>query len=413
MAQRVVITGIGAITPLGLGVEKFWQGLLAGTSGIKRVTRFDPEPYPTQIAGEIQDFNPTDYIDRKEARRMDRFTQFAVAGAKAAIEDANLNLEEEDLDRAAVVIGSGIGGMETFEEQANVLINKGPNRVSPFLVPMMIANMAAGQVAIRFGLRGPNVTTVSACASSANAVGEAFELIKRGGADIVITGGTEAPITKLGFAGFCAAKAMSTNNEDPQKASRPFDSGRDGFVMGEGSGILVFETLEHAKKRGAKIYAEVVGYGATDDAYHITAPDPVGKGAAKSMEVAIRSAGLKPEDVDYINAHGTSTPLGDTGETLAIKTVFGEHAYKLAISSTKSMTGHLLGAAGGIETIICALAIRDGKVPPTINYETPDPECDLDYVPNKYREMPIKVAMTNSFGFGGHNATVVLKKYEE
>jgi len=413
MIKRVVITGMGAISPLGIGIDSLWQGLIAGKSGIDWVTGFDPEAYPTKVAGEATEFKPNDYLDRKEARRMDRFTQFGVAGSKMAIEDSGINLEEVDLDRFAVVIGSGIGGIDTFEKQTRNLIEKGPNRVSPFFVPMMIANMAAGQIAIAFGLRGPNVTTVSACASSANAVGEAFELLKRGDADAVITGGTEAPVTPLAFAGFCAMKAMSTETENPQKASRPFDAERNGFVMGEGAGILVLETLEHAQKRGAKIYAEVVGYGTTSDAYHITAPDPVGKGAAKAMEVAIKDAGLKPEEVDYINAHGTSTPLGDQGETMAIKHVFGEHAYKLAVSSTKSMIGHLLGAAGGMETIICALAIKNKIVPPTINYENSDPECDLNYVPNKAVERPVKVAMTNSFGFGGHNATVVLKEFEE
>ena len=413
MSNRVVITGMGALTPLGIGVDKFWKGLLEGKSGIDRVTLFDPEAFPTQIAGEVKDFNPTDFLDRKEARRMDRFTQFGVAGAKLAIQDADLNLEQEDLDRIAVVIGSGIGGMHTFEEQTKVMVNKGPNRVSPFFVPMMIANMAAGQIAISFGLRGPNITTVSACASSANAVGEAFEILKRGAADVAVTGGTEASVTSLGFAGFCAMKAMSTRNDEPQKASSPFDSGRDGFVMGEGAGILVLETLEHAQARGARIYAEVIGYGSTADAYHITAPDPVGKGAAKAMAVAIKHAGLAPEEVDYVNAHGTSTPLGDQGETMAIKTVFGEHAKDLLVSSTKSMTGHLLGAAGGIETIVCALAIKDGIVPPTINYENPDPECDLNYVPNQAIKKPINVAMTNSFGFGGHNTTVVLKRFEK
>ncbi len=413
MSNRVVITGMGALTPLGIGIDKFWKGLLEGESGIDRVTLFDPEAFPTQIAGEVKDFNPTDFLDRKEARRMDRFTQFGVAGAKLAIQDADLDLEQEDLDRIAVVIGSGIGGMQTFEDQTKVMLNKGPNRVSPFFVPMMIANMAAGQIGISFGLRGPNITTVSACASSANAVGEAFELLKRGAADVAVTGGTEAPVTSLAFAGFCAMKAMSTRNDEPQKASRPFDSGRDGFVMGEGAGILVLETLDHAKERGAKIYAEVVGYGSTADAYHITAPDPVGKGAAKAMAVAIKNAGLAPEEVDYVNAHGTSTPLGDQGETMAIKTVFGEHAKNLLVSSSKSMTGHLLGAAGGIETIICALAIKDGMVPPTINYENPDADCDLNYVPNQAIKKSINVAMTNSFGFGGHNTTVVLKKFED
>ncbi|MBZ4653839.1 MAG: 3-oxoacyl-[acyl-carrier-protein] synthase [Peptococcaceae bacterium] len=412
MTRRVVITGLAAISPLGTGVEKFWQGLLEGKSGIDLVTRFDVTEFPTKIAGEVKDFDPGLYMDKKEAKRMDRFTQFAVAGAKVALEDAKMDLEGLDKEKVGVILGSGIGGMETLEEQARILREKGPGRVSPFFVPMMIGNMAAGQVAIALGVTGPNITVVTACASATNAIGDAFKLIQRGGAEVVITGGTEASITPLAFAGFCSMKAMSTHNDEPQKASRPFDANRDGFVMGEGSGILILESLEHAQKRGARIYAEVLGYGTTADAHHITAPAPGGAGAAKAMAEAIRDAGIKPEDIDYINAHGTSTDLNDKYETMAIKQVFGEHAYKLAISSTKSMTGHLLGAAGGIEMVATALAVHNDIVPPTINYETPDPECDLDYVPNQARKMTVDYALSNSLGFGGHNATVVIGKFK-
>ncbi|MBO8137402.1 MAG: beta-ketoacyl-ACP synthase II [Desulfotomaculum sp.] len=413
MNKRVVITGMGAITPVGTGVEKFWENLISGVCGIDKISRFDPSEYNTQIAGEVNDFNATDFIDKKEARRMDRFTQFAVAATGMALKDAGLDLEKEKRDRIGVIIGSGIGGMETLWQQAQTLINRGPKRISPFFVPMMIANMGAGQVAISYGLQGPNLTAVSACASSNNAVGDAFKLLQRGDADVMITGGSEAPITQLSVAGFCAMKAMSTRNDEPQKASRPFDAERDGFIMGEGAGILVMETLEHAQARGARIYAEIVGYGSTCDAYHITAPDPEGEGAARAMQIALQDAGLRPEDVDYINAHGTSTPLNDKLETKAIKRVFGDHAKKLLVSSTKSMTGHLLGAAGAVEALVCVLSIINGVVPPTINYEVPDPECDLDYVPNKARKKEVKVAMSNSLGFGGHNVTTVFKKYEE
>ncbi|GAW30843.1 beta-ketoacyl-ACP synthase II [Carboxydocella sp. JDF658] len=411
MKKRVVITGLGIIAPNGLGKEEFWTNIKNGVSGIKAVTRFDASALPTRIAGQVDNFDPQQWIDKKEARRMDRFSQFAVAATAMAIQDAGLDLEQVDKKRVGVILGSGIGGMETFEEQTRVLLEKGPNRVSPFFVPMMIANMAAGQIAIQFGFQGPNITTVTACASSTNSVGDAFKLVQRGDADVVITGGTEAPITPLAFAGFCAMKAMSTRNEEPSKASRPFDIERDGFVMGEGAGILVLETLEHALARGARIYAEVVGYGCTCDASHITAPDPEGAGAAAAMAQALLDAGLRPEEINYINAHGTSTPLNDKCETIAIKQVFAEHAYRLAVSSTKSMTGHLLGAAGGIEAAICALAIAEDFVPPTINLEKPDPECDLDYVPNQGRQMPVEAALSNSLGFGGHNATIILKKF--
>ena len=411
MHKRVVITGLGIISPVGTGLETFWSSLTGGISGIRPVTRFDPAHFATKIAGEVIDFEPTGYIDRKEARRMDRFTQFAVAATGMALEDAALDLNTVDRGRIGVVLGSGIGGIETLEEQARILAARGPGRVSPFFVPMMIANMGAAQVAISYCLQGPNITSVTACASSSNAIGEAFKMLQWGHADVIITGGTEAPIIPLAMAGFCSMKAMSTRNEEPEKASRPFDSNRDGFVVGEGAAILVLETLEHAQKRGARIYAEMAGYGSSCDAYHITAPDPEGCGAANSMKAAIADADIEPVTVDYINAHATSTQLGDNAEVKAIKTVFGEHAYKIAVSSTKSMTGHLLGAAGGLEAMACVLAIYNGIIPPTINLEQPDPDCDLDFVPNTARKARVNVALTNSFGFGGHNATLAIKKY--
>lgn len=413
MSKRVVITGMGVISPVGTGLDNFWSALTSGVSGIARITRFDPTDFSTKIAGEVKDFDPSGYIEKKEARRMDRFSQYAVVSAAMAIEDAGLDMDSLDKDRTGVIVGSGIGGMETFEDQCKVLVNRGPNRISPFLIPMMIANMAAGQIAIKFGLRGPNITAVTACASSGNAVGDAFKLIQRGNAEVVITGGTEAPITPLAVAGFCSAKAMSTRNEEPERASRPYDAERDGFVMGEGAAMMVLETLEHAQKRGAKIYAEIVGYGSTCDAYHITAPDPEGKGAAGAMKMALEDAGLGIGDVHYINAHGTSTPVGDVAEVGAIKKVFGDHAYQLVVSSTKSMTGHMLGAAGAIEGIASVLAIKNSIVPPTINLENPDPACDLDFVPNKAREMNVDVALSNSFGFGGHNVTLAFKKFQQ
>lgn len=412
MKNRVVITGMGVISPVGNNTETFWHSLVNGISGISLITHFDTTGYTTRIAGEVKDFDPTKFIDKKEARRMDRFSQFAVAAAKMAVEDAGLDMKTEDGHRAGVILGSGIGGVATMEDQKQVLLEKGPGRVSPFFVPMMISNMAAGHISIALGAYGINETVVTACASGTNAIGDAFKVIARGDADIMFTGGTEAPITPLAVAGFCAMKAVSTRNEEPEKASRPFDKDRDGFVMGEGAGILVLESLEHAQKRGAKIYAEIVGYGATADGYHITAPAPEGAGAARSMEKALVDAGLNPADVDYINAHGTSTDLNDKGESQAIQKVFGPHATKVAISSTKSVTGHLLGAAGAVEAIACVLAITHGIIPPTINYETPDPECNLDYVPNQAREKKVNVAMSNSLGFGGHNATIVLKKFQ-
>ncbi|MGC7846678.1 beta-ketoacyl-ACP synthase II [Desulforudis sp. 1088] len=412
MRVRTVITGLGVISPLGLGVKTFWEALVAGKSGIRRITQFDASSFRTRIAGEVPDFDPVQFIDKKEARRMDRYTQFAVAATGLAIEDAGLELDGLQRDRVGVILGSGIGGMRTLEEQARILFERGPDRVSPLFVPMMIGNMAAAQIALTYRLCGPNATVVTACASSNNAIGDACQILRRGEADVMITGGTEAAITPLALAGFCAMKALSTRNDEPERASRPFDAERDGFVMAEGSAVLVVETEEHALKRGARIYAEICGYGSTCDAYHITAPDPEGTGAAYSMVKAMTDAGITPDEVDYINAHGTSTPLGDVAEVKAIKRALGPAATKVAVSSSKSMTGHLLGAAGGIEAAACALAIAHEVIPPTINYEQPDPECDLDFVPNKARKAKVRVALSNAFGFGGHNATLALRRYE-
>lgn len=413
MAQRVVVTGMGVMTALGRELDTFWGNLMEGKSGVSLVESMDVSEYTTKIAASIKDFNPEDYIERKEARKMDRFVQFAVTTSLAALKDAGLAIgENADPERVGVYVGSGIGGLMTWEEQHSILLSKGPKRVSPFFIPMMIANMASGQVSMVTGAKGPNSTAVTACATGTNTIGDSFRLIRDGDADVMICGGAEATITPMGMAGFCAMRAMSTRNEEPERASRPFDKDRDGFVMGEGSGIMVLESLEHAEKRGARIYAEVVGYGMSADAHHMTDPAPGGEGAARCMKQAIRSAGLAPEDIDYINAHGTSTGAGDKAETAAVKSVFGDYAYKVPFSSTKSMTGHLLGAAGGVEAIIIALTIKNGIIPPTINLENPDPECDLDYVPNVPRKAEVKVAMSNSFGFGGHNATIILKKYE-
>lgn len=409
--RRVVVTGVGAVTPLGNDVETTWKGILEGKSGIGPLTRLNPDEYSAKVAAEVKDFNPENFVEKKDARKMDRFTQYAVAGALMAVKDSNLTIDETNSHRVGVWIGSGIGGMETFENQFEIFLKRGYRRVSPFFVPMMIPDMATGQVSITLGARGFNNCSVTACATGTNSIGDAFKVIQRGDADVMVTGGTEAPITKMAVAGFCANTALSTN-PDPQTASRPFDKNRDGFVIGEGAGIVVLEELEHALARGAKIYAEIVGYGATGDAYHITAPAPGGEGGARAMKMAINDAGLKPEDIEYINAHGTSTDYNDKFETLAVKEVFGEHAYKLAMSSTKSMTGHLLGAAGGVEAIFSVLALKEGILPPTMNYETPDPECDLDYIVNKARPKEIKAAMSNSLGFGGHNATIIFKKYE-
>lgn len=412
MNKRVVITGTGMITSLGNDNDTFWNAIKDGKCGIKKLERLDADIYPTKVVAEITDFDPTEYIEKKETRRMDRFTQLAVGAAYKAFNDSKIKLEEIDQNRFGVIIGSGIGGMITFEEQHRNLMEKGPLRVSPFFIPMMIPNMASGTIAIKLGAKGYNEAPVTACASGTNAIGDAFKVLQRGDADIILSGGTEAAITSMGFAGFCTMKAMSTN-PDPATASRPFDLNRDGFVMGEGAAVLVLEELEHAKKRGANIIAEIVGYGCTNDAYHITAPAPEGEGGARCMMMAINDANINPHDIEYINAHGTSTDYNDRFETSAIKTVFGEHAYKLAVSSTKSMTGHLLGASGAVEGIISAFALRDGFLPPTINYNTPDPECDLDYIPNIGRNKSIKYALSNSFGFGGFNATIIVKKYEK
>lgn len=411
MGSRVVVTGMSVVSPLGVDLESFWSNMVAGKSGVGPITRFDPTGYSTRIAAEVKDFVPENYMDRKDARRMDRFTQFGVAAARIALEHAAIDLDSVDRDRVGVILGSGIGGLETLEEQHKVLLNKGPGRVSPLFIPMMIANMGPAQIAIINGFRGCNLITTSACASSNNAIGDSYRLLQRGQADVIIAGGTEAPITPMAVAGFCSMKAMSTRNDCPEGASRPFDSERDGFVIGEGAGFLVLETLEHAQKRGASIYGEVVGYGSSCDAYHITAPDPEGRGAAMSMKHAMEDAGLTPEDVDYINAHGTATQLGDKLETMAVKNVFGRYAHKLAVGSTKSMTGHLLGAAGGLEAVVCLMAIQSGVIPPTINLDNPDPECDLDYIPNKARKACVNVALSNSFGFGGHNVTLIFKKF--
>jgi 3-oxoacyl-[acyl-carrier-protein] synthase II len=410
--RRVVITGIGVVTPLGHDLQTFWQNLLAGRSGIGPLTRFDTTGFDCKIGGEVKDFKPEDYMPAKETRRTDRFVHYACAAARMALADSKLQLGEEDPNRVGCLIGSGIGGMETIEDQAHVLFNKGPGRVSPFMIPMLIVNMASGYVSMLFGVKGPNLAVVSACATATHAIGEAARAIVHNDADVMIAGGSEAAITRMGFAGFCAMRAMSTRNNEPTRASRPFDKDRDGFVMGEGAGIVILESLEHARKRHAQIYCEVAGYGITGDAYHMSAPAPEGEGAARSMAMALRHARLNPEDISYINAHGTSTPVGDKCETQAIKKVFGAHARKLLVSSTKSMTGHLLGAAGAVETAVCALAIRDNIVPPTINYEIPDPDCDLDYVPNKAREIKVFACVNNSLGFGGHNATLIVKRHE-
>lgn len=409
--NRVVITGVGAVTPLGNDANTLWNNIKEGKSGVDFVTRINREDFPVSVAAEVKGFEPTDYMDKKDSKRMDPFTQYAVAAAKMAVEDAKLVIDDTNAYRTGVWIGSGIGGMQTMETQHTNFMEKGYRRVSPFYVPMMIPDMAAGQVSIQLGAKGINSCSVTACASGANSIGDAFKAIERGDVDAMIAGGTEAPLTNMAFAGFSSAKAL-TFNEDPTKASRPFDLNRDGFVMGEGAGILILEKLENALERGAHIYAEIVGYGATGDAYHITAPAEGGEGAARAMRQALEDGGIKPEEVGYINAHGTSTNLNDKYETMAIKTVFGDHANKLAVSSTKSMTGHLLGAAGGIEAVISAKVIEDGVIPPTINYETPDPECDLDYVPNEARKQDVDVVMSNSLGFGGHNVSLVFKKYK-
>ncbi len=410
--ERVVVTGLGAITPLGLSVEETWQGFLAGRSGIGLITHFDPSDYPTQILGLVKGFKARDFMDRKEARRMALFSQFAVAAAKMALEDAKLVIDEENSEEVGVVLGNAIGGVDETEEACRVMFERGGMRISPFFVVMMPPNLAAFQVAYTYGIKGYSLTISTACASGTQAIGEAADLIRRGRARVMVAGGTEGGICELALAVFCANRAYSTRNDEPERASRPFDKDRDGFVGGEGSGIVILESLEHALERGARIYAEVLGYGASNDAYHLIAPDPEGLGAARAMRWALEDAGVEPSEVDYINAHGTATPLGDVSETLAIKKVLGEHAYRVPISSSKSMIGHLWGAAGAVESIACILSIRDNVVHPTINLETPDPDCDLDYVPNAAREAQVDVAICNSFGLGGQNACTVYGRYE-
>ncbi|WP_404408690.1 beta-ketoacyl-ACP synthase II [Jeotgalibacillus malaysiensis] len=408
--RRVVVTGLGMVSPLGNDVETTWQNIIDGKSGIGELTRLKQEDFPAKAVAELKDFNIEDHIERKEARKMDRFTQYAIVAAREAVKDSSLNIAS-NAERIGVWIGSGIGGMETFEKQFETFQKRGYKRVSPFFVPMMIPDMAAGQVSIDLGAKGMNSCTVTACASGTNSIGDAFKVIQRGDADAMVTGGSEAPISQMAMAGFVANTAL-TLNDDVTKASRPFDKNRDGFVMGEGAGILVLEELEHALARGAKIYAEITGYGSTGDAYHITAPAPGGEGGVRAMRQSLEDAGIKPEEVGYINAHGTSTPYNDKYETMAIKEVFGDHAYKLAVSSTKSMTGHLLGAAGGVEAIFTVLALKNSILPPTINLEEADPDCDLDYIPNEARKQEIQAAVSNSLGFGGHNATIVFKSYQ-
>jgi len=410
--KRVVITGMGALSPIGNDAQTNWENALKGVNGIDTITRVDTEEYNVHLAGELKDFNIEDHISKKDARRMDRFTQYAVVAARQAVEDANLTINDDNANRIGVWIGSGIGGMETFEVAHTILKNKGPRRVSPFFVPMLIPDMATGQVSIDLGAKGPNGSTVTACATGTNSIGEAFKIIQRGAADAMITGGTEAPITHMALAGFSASRALSTN-DDKETACRPFQEGRDGFIMGEGAGILVIESLESAQARGAQIYAEIVGYGSTGDAYHITAPAPEGEGGSRAMQAALDDAGIEAKDIQYLNAHGTSTPVGDLYEIKAIKNTFGDAAKNLKISSTKSMTGHLLGATGGIEAIFSALSIRDSKVAPTIHADSPDPECDLDIVPNESQDLEIEYAMSNSLGFGGHNAVLVFKKFKD
>ena len=410
---RVVVTGMGVVSPLGSEVAKFWQAILAGQSGIGPISRFDTEKFGTKFAGEVTDFDPELYMERKEIKHSDRFVQYAMGAARQAVAQAGLDPGKLDPFRVGLIIGSGIGGIETFENQHRALMEKGPGRVSPFFIPMMISNMATGSLAIKMGFKGPSFTPVSACSTGAHAIGEAMRMIQRGDVDACVAGGTEAPITPSSLAGFGNMKALSTRNDDYQHASRPFDSGRDGFVMGEGAGIVVLESLEHARARGAVVLGEIVGYGTTTDGYHMTAPDPEANASSRAMQEAIRETGLPMDSFGYINAHGTSTPYNDKIETTAIKRVLGDHARKVAVSSTKSMTGHLLGAAGGVEFVICLLALRDGQLPPTINYTSPDPECDLDYVPNQARRADVEAALSNSMGFGGHNVTLAVRRYHE
>ncbi len=410
--RRVVVTGLGAVTPVGNSKDELWASLLAGKSGAGRITQFDPSEFDSQIACEVKGFDPSNYIaNQKDIRRMDRFVQFAVSSTKMAIDDSGLDISKEDPYRIGVLVGSGIGGLKVIQDQTLIWKEKGPGRLAPLLIPMLIVNMAPGQISIQFGLKGPNSCVATACATGNHSIGEALRLIQHGYADVMVSGGTEAAVVPTGVGGFCALTALSKRNNEPERASRPFEKDRDGFVIGEGCGIAILEELGHAQKRGAKIYAEVAGYGMSGDAYHMTAPDPNGEGAAMCMKLALKDGGLKLEDVSYINAHGTSTQLNDKIETLAIKKVFGELAYKIPVSSTKSMTGHCLGAAGGVEFAACVMAIKEDIVPPTVNYETPDPACDLDYVPNKARKVKVNVAISNAFGFGGHNACIAVKKF--
>ena len=413
LSRRVVVTGVGMVSPLGTGVEKSWAELLRGKSGVAKITKFDPTGFDTQIAAEVKDFVPENFMDKKDMKRMDIFIQYAMAAAAMAMEDAQLKITPANADRVGVVVGAGLGGLTTIETFHKTLMEKGPGRISPFFIPMLIVNEAPGQISMRFGAKGPNTSVVTACATGNHNIGDAWRMIQRGDADAIIAGGVEATITPLAVSGFNAMKALSTRNGEPEKASRPFDKNRDGFIIGEGAGIIILEELTCALDRGAKIYAEIVGYGLTGDAYHITAPSPDGEGAARCMQMALSTAGIAPEEVDYINAHGTSTYYNDIYETTAIKTVFKEGAKKVPISSTKSMTGHLLGGAGGVEAIITVLAISQGIIPPTINYETPDPDCDLDYVPNVARKAEVRVALSNSFGFGGTNAVLTFRKFEK
>lgn len=410
--RRVVVTGLGVVTPIGHTVDAFWQNLINSQCGIDTITAFDTTAFDTKIAGEVRNFDPTPaFPSPKEIRRTDRYAQFGIYAAWSALKDSGLDLAKEDPEQIGVIMGSGIGGLETTTEQHAILMQRGPGRMSPFTIPMLISNMASGLISMYYNLRGPNFATCSACATANHAIGEAWRTIKMGDAQVMLAGGSEATIIPIGIGGFCAMRAMSTRNDDPKRASRPFDKDRDGFVMGEGAGVLILEELEHAKARGAQIYCEVAGYGNTADAHHLTAPSPNGEGAARCMRMALRSGGLNPTDISYVNAHGTSTPQGDVCETQAIKTVFGDHAHKLAVSSTKGATGHMLGAAGAVEMTACTLAIKHGIVPPTLNYTTPDPECDLDYVPNTARTMPVNAIVNNSFGFGGHNSTIAAKKF--
>ncbi len=412
MKRRIVITGMGVVTPLGIGLDNVWELLLQGKSGVAPITRFDTTRHETKIAGEVKNFNPEEYVPRKEVKKMDLFIHYALAAAKIAVDDAKLDRAREQSDRVGVVVGTGLGGLPTLEKYHQILLERGPDRISPFFIPMLIANLAPGQIAMQYGMKGPNISIVTACATGAHCIGDASRMIEYGDADVIVAGGTEANLTPLTVGGFNAMKALSTRNDEPERASRPFEKNRDGFIVGEGAGILILEELEHAKARGARIYAEVAGYGYNADAHHITAPAPDGEGFVRCMRMALKNAQLTPDQVDYINAHGTSTPLNDYTETIAIKEVFGERAKKIPVSSTKSMTGHLLGAAGAIEAVFSVLSIRDQVCPPTINYEEPDPECDLDYVPNTARKQHVAVSLSNSFGFGGTNATLIFRKFE-